>query len=394
MIEALQLRPSSNCWRSSFPSSLFFTARWLKCLKRHSVFNCFTSWAIRLHVFWHKLNEILASPWNTVIRALRTYGSLIQSTRSTASLVSDFLHTTHSSCLVQIVDVIGGSLRTMGNARPEVARSFIEMAVSLVQVSPYEKLQLPFFEKRIWPLPLTGPIIHVRATIPYCRQACFLPPFSQLNFAKGSMVCLKFCRLSELSLNWFTQMNKNTLLVWIATLSARSYIPGCQSLLTACIAEHTTGKEVAAVLQGALDIDLYAQWQLSAFLDMFTRAPDAHSALHWDISITSLLWADKESQWWLQTSDMSGETQGGGKLVNAQAGQVMRVLKFAERWASSADPSLVRHLIYTLLGACGPPYSSDFAASVIRHAPATGHSSCVGLHVPYPAAASGSICGC
>jgi hypothetical protein len=38
--------------------------------------------------------------------------------------------------LVQIVDVIGGSLRTMGNARPEVARSFVEMAVLLVQVQP------------------------------------------------------------------------------------------------------------------------------------------------------------------------------------------------------------------------------------------------------------------
>ena len=49
-----------------------------------------------------------------------------------------------------------------------------------------------------------------------------------------------------------------------------------------------------------------------------------------------------------------------------QAGQVMRVMKFAERWASSADPSLVRHLIFTLLGACAPPYSSDFAASLLR----------------------------
>lgn len=37
---------------------------------------------------------------------------------------------------MQIVDVIGGSLRTMGNARPEVARSFVEMAVLLVQVTP------------------------------------------------------------------------------------------------------------------------------------------------------------------------------------------------------------------------------------------------------------------
>ena len=36
---------------------------------------------------------------------------------------------------LQIVDVISGSLRTMGNARPEVARSFIEMAVLLLQVS-------------------------------------------------------------------------------------------------------------------------------------------------------------------------------------------------------------------------------------------------------------------
>lgn len=49
-----------------------------------------------------------------------------------------------------------------------------------------------------------------------------------------------------------------------------------------------------------------------------------------------------------------------------QAGQVIRVLKFSERWAASADPSLVRHLIFTLLAACAPPYSSDFAASLLR----------------------------
>ena len=49
-----------------------------------------------------------------------------------------------------------------------------------------------------------------------------------------------------------------------------------------------------------------------------------------------------------------------------QVGQVMRVMKFAERWAASADPSLVRHFIFTLLEACIPPFSSDFASSLIR----------------------------
>ena len=44
----------------------------------------------------------------------------------------------------------------------------------------------------------------------------------------------------------------------------------------------------------------------------------------------------------------------------------MRVLKFAERWAASADPSLVRHLIFTILAACEAPYSSDFASSMIK----------------------------
>ena len=53
-------------------------------------------------------------------------------------------------------------------------------------------------------------------------------------------------------------------------------------------------------------------------------------------------------------------------MGSLQVGQVMRVLKFAERWAASADPSLVRHLIYNLLAACAPPYSSDFAASLVR----------------------------
>lgn len=49
-----------------------------------------------------------------------------------------------------------------------------------------------------------------------------------------------------------------------------------------------------------------------------------------------------------------------------QAGQAQRVLKFAERWAASADPSLVRHFIVTLLASCAPPFSSDFAASLLR----------------------------
>jgi len=52
-----------------------------------------------------------------------------------------------------------------------------------------------------------------------------------------------------------------------------------------------------------------------------------------------------------------------------QVGQVMRVMKFAERWAASADPSLVRHFILNLLAACAPPYSSDFAASLVRQDP-------------------------
>ncbi|KAK9816978.1 hypothetical protein WJX72_007733 [[Myrmecia] bisecta] len=49
-----------------------------------------------------------------------------------------------------------------------------------------------------------------------------------------------------------------------------------------------------------------------------------------------------------------------------QHGQVERVLQASERWAQAADPSLVRYLVFKILGMCLPPYSPHFAAGLIR----------------------------
>ena len=37
-----------------------------------------------------------------------------------------------------------------------------------------------------------------------------------------------------------------------------------------------------------------------------------------------------------------------------------------EQWAKTADPSMVRYFVYCALSAAAPPYSSPFAASLIR----------------------------
>ena len=42
------------------------------------------------------------------------------------------------------------------------------------------------------------------------------------------------------------------------------------------------------------------------------------------------------------------------------------MLAAAERWARGADPSLVRHFVFGALDVAAPPYSPEFAASLIR----------------------------
>ena len=42
------------------------------------------------------------------------------------------------------------------------------------------------------------------------------------------------------------------------------------------------------------------------------------------------------------------------------------MLAAAERWARGADPSLVRHFVFGALDVAAPPYSPNFAASLIR----------------------------
>ena len=51
------------------------------------------------------------------------------------------------------------------------------------------------------------------------------------------------------------------------------------------------------------------------------------------------------------------------------------MLAAAERWARGADPSLVRHFVFGALDVAAPPYSPDFAASLIR---------CIGLPCVLP----------
>ena len=49
------------------------------------------------------------------------------------------------------------------------------------------------------------------------------------------------------------------------------------------------------------------------------------------------------------------------------AGGVEEVLSLVEHsWARQADPSLVRYFIFSVLTAAAPPYSSYFAASILR----------------------------
>lgn len=48
------------------------------------------------------------------------------------------------------------------------------------------------------------------------------------------------------------------------------------------------------------------------------------------------------------------------------AGRVFEVLRWAEDWKQRADPSLVRHLVFGILEVSAPPYSPDFAGSMLR----------------------------
>ncbi|KAK9822993.1 hypothetical protein WJX81_003185 [Elliptochloris bilobata] len=56
----------------------------------------------------------------------------------------------------------------------------------------------------------------------------------------------------------------------------------------------------------------------------------------------------------------------GLALALLTAGQTGAVLAAAERWARGADPSLVRHFVFGALDVAAPPYSPEFAASLIR----------------------------
>lgn len=48
------------------------------------------------------------------------------------------------------------------------------------------------------------------------------------------------------------------------------------------------------------------------------------------------------------------------------AGRVFEVLRWAEEWKARADPSLVRHLVFGILEVSAPPYSPEFAGSMLR----------------------------
>lgn len=48
------------------------------------------------------------------------------------------------------------------------------------------------------------------------------------------------------------------------------------------------------------------------------------------------------------------------------AGRVFEVLRWAEEWKQQADPSLVRHLVFGILEVSAPPYSPEFAGSMLR----------------------------
>ena len=67
---------------------------------------------------------------------------------------------------------------------------------------------------------------------------------------------------------------------------------------------------------------------------------------------------------------------GGGSADDSDAGGSDTVVRdglaAAQRWAASADPSLVRHLVRRLLVAVGPPYSPEFGGAVVRLLAASG----------------------
>ncbi|PRW60315.1 Negative elongation factor D [Chlorella sorokiniana] len=54
------------------------------------------------------------------------------------------------------------------------------------------------------------------------------------------------------------------------------------------------------------------------------------------------------------------------------AGRVFEVLRWAEEWKARADPSLVRHLVFGILEVSAPPYSPEFAGSMLRIMMAAG----------------------
>ena len=53
-------------------------------------------------------------------------------------------------------------------------------------------------------------------------------------------------------------------------------------------------------------------------------------------------------------------------LQLVSAGRVFEVLRWAEEWKARADPSLVRHLVFGMLEVSAPPYSPEFAGSMLR----------------------------
>ncbi|EFN60006.1 hypothetical protein CHLNCDRAFT_133173 [Chlorella variabilis] len=59
-------------------------------------------------------------------------------------------------------------------------------------------------------------------------------------------------------------------------------------------------------------------------------------------------------------------------IALVSAGRVFEVLRWAEEWKQSADPSLVRHLVFGVLEVSAPPYSPDFAGSMLRLMMAAG----------------------
>ena len=75
---------------------------------------------------------------------------------------------------------------------------------------------------------------------------------------------------------------------------------------------------------------------------------------------------------------LSRTARAAPQLVSA--GRVFEVLRWAEEWKQRADPSLVRHLVFGILEVAAPPYSPEFAGSMLR---------CVGCCW----AAAGRCCG-